>query len=230
MTNETPLLEARGVGRRHREGTTWLLRDISLAISAGDRVALTGPTGSGKTLLLRSLAMLDAVDEGTILRQGEAPEPDEIPVYRSQAIYLTQRPRLFDGTVEQNLRIPYSLAVHRHRVYSRENIAAYLHRLERDEQFLNLDAANLSGGETQIVALLRAIQLDPTVLLLDEPTASLDEGTSRQIEQLVTDWMSVADGRRAFLWVTHDAAQTHRVARRTLQLRDGKLIELEANR
>jgi putative ABC transport system ATP-binding protein len=230
MSNETPLLEARGIGRQHRDGTDWLLRDVSLAIGAGERVALTGPTGSGKTVMLRSLAMLDAVNEGTILWRGESPGPDEIPVYRSQVIYLTQRARLFDGTVETNLQLAYSLAVHRHRTYSRENIIAQLERLGRDDRFLALDSASLSGGETQIVALLRAIQLDPTMLLLDEPTASLDEGTTRQIEQLVGDWMAFPGTGRAFVWVTHDSAQSNRVAIRTLQLRDGQLTELEANR
>lgn len=230
MPTAAPLLEARGLGRLHREKSNWLLRDISLAIGAGDRIALTGPTGSGKTVLLRSLAMLDAVEEGTILWEGNPPKPDEVPGYRARAIYLTQQAKLFEGTVEQNLQLAYSLAVHRDRAYARDHILTYLDHLGRDKHFLALDVANLSGGEMQIVALLRAIQLDPTILLLDEPTASLDEATTRQIEQLVSDWMSVADTRRAFVWVTHDAAQANRVAKRTLHFRDGQLIELEANR
>jgi putative ABC transport system ATP-binding protein len=223
MSNVTPLLDARGIGRRHREGTDWLMRDISLVIGAGDRVALTGPTGSGKTVILRSLAMLDAVDEGTILWQGKSPDPDQVPAYRSRVIYLPQRARLFDGTVERNLQLVYSLAVHRHRAYSRESIITHLRRLGRDDRFLTLDAANLSGGEAQIVALLRAIQLEPTILLLDEPTASLDEGTTRQFEQLVADWMAMPDARRAFVWVTHDRVQARRVADRCLQFREGIL-------
>ncbi|MEO8495921.1 MAG: ATP-binding cassette domain-containing protein [Planctomycetota bacterium] len=230
MPTGTPLLEARGIGRLHREGTSWLLRDISLAIGAGDRVALTGPTGSGKTVLLRALAVLDAVNEGTLHWRGKPPTADEVPIYRSQVIYLTQRARLFDGTVEQNLRVPYSLSVHRHLKYSPKNIAAYLDQLGRDETFLNRDAANLSGGEMQIVALLRAIQLDPTVLLLDEPTASLDESAVRQIEQLVADWISATGTSRAFVWVTHDTPQAERVANRVLQLRDGQLVESGADR
>lgn len=230
MPTAAPLLEARDLGRLHREKSNWLLRDISLAIGAGDRIALTGPTGSGKTVLLRSLAMLDPIEEGTILWEGNPPKPDEVPGYRARAIYLTQRARLFEGTVEQNLQLPYSLAVHREREYAQDNILAYLDRLGRDERFLALDVANLSGGEMQIVALLRAIQLDPTILLLDEPTASLDEATTRQIEQLVSDWISVANARRALVWVTHDAAQANRVAKRALQFRGGQLVELEANR
>lgn len=219
-----PVLEARGLGRRHRDRIAWLVRDISLAIHAGDRVALTGPTGSGKTVLLRTLCLLDAVDEGAVIWKGESPRLDKIPVFRSQAIYLTQRTKLFEGTVEQNLRIPYSLTANRDRKYSQKNLEAYLQQLGRDVTFLTRDSAHLSGGETQIVAILRAIQLEPTVLLLDEPTASTDEVTARQIEQLVNDWMSLADTARAFVWVTHDAPQAERVANRTWQLRDGKLL------
>ena len=229
MATAAPLLEPRGIGRQHRDRTAWLIRDISFALRSGDGVALTGPTGSGKTVLLRSLAMLDAVDEGEVLWHGTSPTSDEIPVYRSRAIYLPQRPRLFEGTVERNLQLPYSLAVHRHQVYSRENIVSYLDQLGRDEHFLALDSMNLSGGEIQIVALLRAIQLAPTLLLLDEPTGSLDESTTQQIEQLVTHWMSEAVGERGFVWVTHDATQTERVASRTLQLWDGQLVELETH-
>ncbi|MBI2477477.1 MAG: ATP-binding cassette domain-containing protein [Planctomycetia bacterium] len=223
MSSDTPLLEARGIGRRHRDGSAWLVHDISIEISAGDRIAVTGPTGSGKTVALRALAMLDAVDEGTLLWQGKSPGPDQVPVYRSRSIYLSQRARLFDGTVERNLQLIYSLAIHRHRAYSRESIITHLHRLGRDDRFLALDAASLSGGETQIVALLRAIQLEPTILLLDEPTASLDEGTTLQIEQLVADWMAMPDARRAFMWVTHDRVQARRVANRRLQFREGTL-------
>ncbi len=230
MSRDSPLLEARGIGRRHGDGPDWLLRNISLTIGEGDRVALTGPTGSGKTVFLRALAMLDAVDEGAILWQGETSGADEVPKYRSQTIYLTQRARLFDGTVEKNLQLAYSLAVHRDRAYSREKIVASLQRLGRDDRFLALESANLSGGETQLVALLRAVQLDPAVLLLDEPTASLDEVTTRHIERLVADWVEAPDTRRAFVWVTHDPAQSQRVANRAVQLRDGHFVELEASR
>ena len=230
MPTEIPLLAARGIGRLHREGADWLLRDISLEIGARDRVALMGPTGSGKTVLLRSLAMLDAVDEGTILWQDKSPAPDNVPAYRSQAIYLTQRARLFEGTVERNLQLPHSLAVHRQREYSRENVVSHLHRLGRDEHFLTCNSASLSGGEMQIVALIRAIQLDPTLLLLDEPTASLDAGTTQQLAQLVLDWISASNSRRAFVWVTHDNAQANRLANRTVQLRDGQLVDSEIDR
>jgi putative ABC transport system ATP-binding protein len=174
--------------------------------------------------------MLDAFNAGNILWQGKTLTSDEIPTYRSQAIYLPQRARMFTGTIGENLQRPFSLAAHRHRKYSQERIVSFLELLDRDDRFLNLDAENLSGGEAQIVALLRAIQLDPTILLLDEPTASLDGETTQQIERLVMDWISTERTRRAFVWVTHDATQADRVANRRLRFRDGRLMEPEVTR
>lgn len=230
MSIDAPLLEAHEIGRQDRKNGTWLIRDVSLAVRPGDRITLTGPTGSGKTVLVRSLSMLDALDAGHIFWHGESPESGEIPVYRSHVIYLAQRARLRHGTVEENLRLPFSLSVHRGRQYSPETIAAYLGSLGRDTGFLALDSANLSGGESQIVALLRAIQLAPTILLLDEPTASLDVTTTDQIEQLVSNWMSEGPDGRAFVWVTHDAEQAARVANRRFEFLEGEIIESEASR
>jgi UDP-glucose/iron transport system ATP-binding protein len=223
------MLEARNIGRMRHDESGWLLRDVSLTIEAGNRIALTGATGSGKTIFLRSLAMLDAIDEGTILWCGEPPTLNDIPTYRSLAIYLMQRASLFAGTVEENLMAPYFLAAHKNREYSRERILEQLEGLNFDKRFLANDTANISGGETQIVALLRAMQLDPMLLFLDEPTASLDATTTGQVEQLVADWISSDPTQRAFVWVTHDAAQASRLANRTFQLREGRLIEAEAS-
>lgn len=227
-STETPLLEARGIGRQV-SSNAWVIQDISLAVQAGDRVALMGPTGCGKTVLSRCLAMLDPIDSGCVSWRGESVLSDDIPNYRSQAIYLTQRAYLSDGTVERNLRLPFMLAVHRERSYSLETIVGYLSILGRDDRFLALDSANLSGGETQIVALLRAIQLAPKLLILDEPTASLDEATTQQIERLVSEWVLETPAERAFVWVTHDSAQARRVANRQLRFREGQLVETEAN-
>jgi putative ABC transport system ATP-binding protein len=98
-----------------------------------------------------------------------------------------------------------------------------LEHVGRPVEFLARRSSDLSGGEAQIVALLRTLQLDSTVLLLDEPTASLDAATAGTIEQLVSHWHDQAGNRRAVLWVTHDRDQSCRVANRILEMNSGRI-------
>src|SRR5262245_53862546 len=156
MREDGVLLEARGVGRRRPGGDGWLLEDASLALRPGDRLALVGPTGGGKTLLLRALALLDPLDAGTVCWQGEPVPNSGVPAFRRQVIYLHQRPALFEGTVEDNLRQPFALRVHRGERFDPARVASLLAALGRDASFLAKRQGDLSGGEAQITALLRA--------------------------------------------------------------------------
>jgi len=218
-----PLVAAQGLGRR-RNGGGWLLCDLSLRLAAGDRLALGGPSGAGKSLLLRSLALLDPVDSGTVLWRGREIPDTEVPAFRSQVLYLHQRPPLFPGSVADNLRRVLSLQVHRERSFDRTWATGRLERLGRDESFLELRADRLSGGEAQIMALLRAMQLEPAVLLLDEPTAGVDDEAAAAIESLVDDWFRRDESQRALIWVSHDSLQLRRIGNRGLEIRHGELI------
>lgn len=211
------------MGLRRLGGERVLLDDISLSIRGGDRIAIVGPTGSGKTLLLRSLAELDLLDAGEIRWQGTPVRGNEIPRFRSQVIYLHQRPTLIEGTVEENLRQPYSLRVHQEKQFRRERIVSLLLSLGRDESFLLKQQRDLSGGESQLTALLRAIQLNPSILLLDEPTAALDAAAANMVEYLVTTWLGEMPTTRAMVWVTHDHSQALRIANRVLEMDAGRM-------
>jgi putative ABC transport system ATP-binding protein len=223
-SNSIPILEARGLGRRRDIDGGWLLRDIGVVVRPGDRVAVLGPSGAGKTLLLRALALLDPVDEGVVLWNGQAVRGEAVPTFRGAVLYLHQRPTVFEGTVEANLRLPFALGVHRNRRFDRDRILSLLESLGRDLSFLEKAHRDLSGGEAQIVALLRAIQLGPTILLLDEPTASLDRPTLQAIEQLIDRWFAEQPGARALVWVTHDSEQARRVADRTFHMDSGQIV------
>jgi putative ABC transport system ATP-binding protein len=222
--NLDPLLEARNLGRRRNGDGGWLLHNVRVVIRPGDRVAIVGPTGAGKTLLLRALALLDPLDEGLVIWNGQAVQGEAVPPYRSAVVYLHQRPTLFEGTVEANLRHPFSLRVHRNRRFDRDRIVGVLERLGRELSFLEKAHRDLSGGEGQIVTLLRALQLDPTILLLDEPTASLDGHAAQAIEHLIDGWFAERPGERALIWISHDREQARRVADRTFQMHSGRIV------
>ncbi len=225
MTSSTALLHAENVARRHPDGRRWLLEDVSLEVDAGSRLSVVGASGSGKTLLLRAMVLLDPLDGGRVCWRGSPVRHDRIPGFRSAAIYLHQRPALLEDEdhVEAALRRPFSLKVHHHRQFDRQQILRWLDRLGRGASFLAKRTGDLSGGEIQVVALLRALQLDPAVLLLDEPTAALDPPTTAAVENLVRHWVEDSTEGRAFVWVTHDPQQAGRVAQTTLHMHRGRI-------
>ena len=224
MTDSAVLLEARDISRRHPNGRDWLLEGVSLEVRAGDRLAVVGESGSGKTLLLRALVLLDPFDAGQVLARGTPIDHDGVPSFRREVIYLHQRPTLWDETVMASLEQPFELAVYREQSFDRPWAIDRLADLGRDEAFLDKLVADLSGGERQLVALLRALQLGPSILLLDEPTAALDAAAARAVEQLLGRWLAESPDTRALVVVSHDAEQARRLSDRLLQIEAGRLI------
>ena len=209
------LIEAEGLAKRVDD--RWLWRELDIALAPGERLAVRGPSGSGKTLLLRALAGLEPVEEGVIRYRDRELVGAAMPSYRAQVVYLAQRPAAVAGTVEDALRLPFRFRVHRDRRFPRDEILADLATLGRDETFLHRPAERLSGGEAQLVALLRAFAIAPQVLLLDEPAASLDEEAADALEALVGEWLQ-ADRSRAVVWTSHHAAQLERVTDRSVRI------------
>ena len=208
-----PLVSLRSAGRR--VGERWVWRGLDLDVAPGERLAVRGPSGAGKTVLLRALAGLDALDEGDLLSEGGPVR--SLPRHRAAVAYAAQRPALFDGTVEDNLRAPFDLAVRDGEAYDADRARALLARLGRSADLLGQSVDGLSGGEQQTIGLMRALLTDPTVLLLDEPTAGLDPDRAEAVERAVADFLA-ADARRAAVWTSHDAAQLDRVTERALDL------------
>ncbi|WP_042337294.1 ABC transporter ATP-binding protein [Paraburkholderia ferrariae] len=219
----TRLVEARQIQRRASTSGQYLLHPANFALYAGERAVLTGPSGSGKSVFLRALALLDPLDGGEVLWRGTPVARQNIPRFRRHIAYVRQRPALVDGSVEDNLRYPYSLAVYRDVAFDAARAGALLEAAGRPADFPGRDASELSGGEAQIVALVRVLQLDPDALLLDEPTASLDPESARAVEALVSGWFERARTARATVWVSHDPAQAARVGNRHLTMKAGVL-------
>lgn len=181
-------------------------------------MGLVAPSGTGKTLLLRNLALLDPLQQGQITLAGKSPHRRALPAYRACVSYLPQQATAFEGTVGENLERVFAMEAHRQRRFDRAKIETWLDKLGRGPDFLALPAPRLSGGETQLLALLRVLQLDPQVLLLDEPTASLDFESALKVEALLAAWLQQPG--RACLLTSHDRQQIQRLTNRQLQLGD----------
>lgn len=218
-----PLLRAARISRHDPVKGALLLHPFSLDVNAGDSIVLTGATGSGKSLLLRSLVMFDPVDDGDIFLRGERVTGRNMSVHRSHVAYVRQHPAMVEGTVEQNLRLPYTLAIHAGRLFDRNRALRLLDALGLPAAFLTKLARDLSGGEAQLVALIRVLLLDPVILLLDEPTAALDAGTTAAVESLLRIWAETGPGPKAMLLVTHAPEQAKRLGRRHLHISERRL-------
>ena len=229
--SQRPLIEARNLTRRAPGQGAWLFQGISLSLHEGDQLALRGPSGSGKSVVLRAIALLDACDEGDVLWQGAPIEAAAVPAYRQKVIYLPQRSAMLPGSVADNLRLPFAFAASAGKSYDEAQAGSWFARLGRGDDFLTKNARDLSGGEAQLVALVRALQLAPQVLLLDEATSALDAQTATSFQQLVTTWAAdrpsgVDHGLplgRALVWVTHDEKQRVSLSNRVVNISRGRI-------
>ena len=201
---------------------------------AGQVTVLTGASGSGKSVLLRVLAGLLPMSGGNVrLRSDDQSTSsayysihDTAPIqWRTHVALLAQHPQLLEGSVLENLQMPYQLQAHQHRRFDIDWHIAQLEQLQRRADFLQQEIYHLSGGERQLVNTLRLLQLNPRVLLLDEPTAALDSDTSAQLVNLLMNWLQ-ADSQRTLLWVTHDTKDIMPLADQHWQMQAGVLTEI----
>ena len=204
-----------------------MLKQSAIDVHCGDRIILSGASGAGKSVLLRALALLDPVDGGEILWRGSPVPSAGVPEYRRRVSYLHQSPALVEGTGEENLRLPFKLAAHSASDFDRDRAVELLERLGASDVLLEGRVGDLSGGERQMLALVRILQLDPVVLLLDEPTASLDVEAARRARALLASWAD-KNQERAVVWVSHDVKLALPFSNRHLELGDGRLVELSS--
>lgn len=200
-----------------------VLRVDRLEIAAGEVLCLVGPTGAGKSTLLRLLAGLEAPTAG-MLRLGEhLLNGNRLPLDVQRRLTLVfQRPLVLAGSVRAN--VAYGLRL-RGRSRDAEGVRAAVDLLGLSP-LADRVARTLSGGEMQMVALARALVIEPDVLLLDEPTNNLDPARVALVEQAV-----VADHQRrgmTTVWATHNLFQARRVATRVALLLNGRLVEVAA--
>jgi phosphate-transporting ATPase len=190
------------------------LAPFDLTIEAGECVALTGASGSGKTLVLRALADLDP-GAGEVSLDGRSRTAIAAPDWRRRVVYLAAEPGWWADLVAAHF--PSGDAGGGSVDGS---VAALLDALGLRLDLLEQSVATASTGERQRLALIRVLLLNPRVMLLDEPTSGLDEAAAERVEGLLR--ARLADGA-AILLVTHEPRLASRLADRRLEIRDGVL-------
>ena len=198
MNAPPPLLEVKGLTR-----APWF-RDFDLSVTAGEIVVIRGASGSGKTLLLRAIADLDPTEGGHVSLEGTSRESVSAPAWRSRAVYVHPEGARLSGTVATNLLAVATLSIRKDAI-----IATSIETLPADSS-----TTRLSSGEAQVLALARALACEPSVLLLDESTSSMDSQRAQMWESKLVEWVS--GGGRAIVWVTHDDALAARVGARVV--------------
>ncbi|MGY1715034.1 thiol reductant ABC exporter subunit CydD [Geodermatophilus sp. SYSU D01106] len=198
-----PALALRGVTVRY--GTRTALDGVDLDLPPGSRTALVGPSGAGKTTLVRLLLGLAQPDAGTVLVDG-VPLAELAPAaWRARVAYVPERPWLLPGTVADNVRLgrPGASGADVARALDRAGLTALVRGLPRGADTpLGEDGARLSGGERVRLAIARALVADAALLVLDEPTGQLDAATEQQVLAALDE---LARGR-TLVTVTHRAA------------------------
>ena len=198
---DAPLLQVRDL-------QTKILKPTSFSLTAGECIAVRGPSGAGKTLLLRAIADLDP-NQGLVSLEGRDRSTIPGPEWRRLVGYVPAEPGWWAETLGEHFG-DWTAA------------AAVLTNLGFPEEAKSWPIARLSTGERLRLALVRALIIRPKVLLLDEPTAALDPASVAGVESLIATRICAG---LAVLWVTHDAGQAQRLARRWLVVEAGSVRE-----
>jgi tungstate transport system ATP-binding protein len=207
---------------RQRYGDRLVLDIAEMTIAQGEILALVGPSGSGKSSLLRLLALLEPPASGKVIfHTGDKPvtHADASLSDRRRIALLFQRPVLLSRSVRDN--VAYGLNVRGEKSPARVEQALEQVGLAH---LASVHPRTLSGGEMQRAALARLLVLRPEVLLLDEPTANLDPANVRLIESLIREHNEQHGA--TIVVVTHNVFQARRLAARSGLLLDGELVEL----
>jgi putative ABC transport system ATP-binding protein len=227
VTTGDAVYDLRGVSRTYSLGSARVhaVRDVELALAAGESVAIVGPSGSGKTTLLQLLGALDRPTAGELHFEGRdiARLGDRaLSELRLEVLgFVFQQFNLIPTlTAAQNVELalaPRSMA----RAERRDRVLGLLESVGLAERADHIPG-KLSGGEQQRVAIARALANDPHVLLADEPTGNLDSTTGAEIMDLLLS-LSGDEKRRTVVVVTHDAEVAAR-AERIVRMRDGRIV------
>jgi D-methionine transport system ATP-binding protein len=219
---QTSLLRLEHVSLQAPAGAPYLLHDLSFEVRQGERLGIVGASGSGKTTLLRTLNRLSEISHGKIFFEGQ--EFRQIPVVqlRQHITLVPQESKLLGMTVRQALAYPLVLRrVDQSAIEQR--VEACIERLHLPSEWLERTEVQLSVGQRQLVAIARALIIQPKVLLLDEPTSALDAGRGEHLLHVLQDLVKLTP--TTILLVSHQLEMVQQFCSRLLYLQQGQLTQ-----
>jgi putative ABC transport system ATP-binding protein len=210
-------------GISQERGGRQVLTDVAVRLPRGGLTALIGPSGAGKTSLLRLLNRLDDPVSGVVRFLGRSIREYPVRALRRRVGFVFQAPAMFAGTVGENLAIARDLGGEGQRADGAAQTSEVLRLAELDPDFEGRIAGDLSGGEKQRVALARALMTRPEVLLLDEPTAALDPEVAEQLMHTLRRLRNKAG--LTIVMVTHRLSEARSASTHAVMLESGRVIE-----
>ena len=223
-TSNNVLISVQHLVKEYNHGAVHALNDCSLDIRKGEVVAIIGPSGSGKSTLLRSLNLLEQPTSGAIFFDGAdlAGKSVNIDLHRQKMGMVFQHFNLFPHkTVLQNITMAPVTLKKKTAAAAKEQAMALLARIglsDKADEYPNM----LSGGQKQRIAIVRALAMDPEVMLFDEPTSALDPEMVGEVLDLMRD---LARDGMTMAVVTHEMGFAREVADRVVFMADGKILE-----
>ena len=223
-TSSKVLISVQDLVKEYNHGTVHALNDCTLDIHQGEVVAIIGPSGSGKSTLLRSLNLLEQPTSGAIFFDGAdlAAKSVNIDLHRQKMGMVFQHFNLFPHkTVLQNITMAPVTLKKKTAAAAKEQALALLARIglsDKANEYPNM----LSGGQKQRIAIVRALAMDPEVMLFDEPTSALDPEMVGEVLDLMRD---LAKDGMTMAVVTHEMGFAREVADRVVFMADGKILE-----
>ena len=224
VTSNNVLISVQHLVKEYNHGTVHALNDCNLEIKKGEVVAIIGPSGSGKSTLLRSLNLLEQPTSGEIFFDGVdlASKSVDIDLHRQKMGMVFQHFNLFPHkTVLQNITMAPVTLKKKTAEQAKEQAMALLERIglsDKANEYPNM----LSGGQKQRIAIVRALAMDPEVMLFDEPTSALDPEMVGEVLDLMRD---LAREGMTMAVVTHEMGFAREVADRVVFMADGKILE-----
>lgn len=218
------LIETKNLCKHYLDGSVVALDNVSAGIKSGEVVVIIGPSGSGKSTFLRSLNLLEMPTSGSVIFEGkEITDPKtDINVHRRKMGMVFQQFNLFPHmNVLDNLTLGPIKLLKKSKSEAEKNALELLDRVGLKDR-ADAYPSQLSGGQKQRVAIVRALCMNPDVMLFDEPTSALDP---EMVGEVLDVMKSLAEGGMTMVVVTHEMRFAREVGKRVIFMADGAIVE-----